>query len=77
MAPPTGTDLTERIGTVTAFDEAAGLGSVTDADGRELPFHCIEIADGSRSIAVGTAVRFVVRRKLGRHEAMSVRRCDG
>ena len=32
-------------GTVTAFDERRGLGTVT-ADGREYPFHTTQIADG-------------------------------
>ena len=32
-------------------------------------FHCVEIADGTRSIAVGTPVRFDVLAKLGRYEA--------
>ena len=66
-------DRSERTGTVTAFDEAVGLGTVTDTEGRELLFHCIEIADGTRTIEVGAAVRYGVRPKLGRHEAMAVR----
>ena len=33
------------------------------------PFHCIAIADGSRTIAVGTAVKFDLLPKLGRYEA--------
>jgi len=63
----------ERRGTVDGFDEAAGLGTITDADGRTYPFHCIEIADGSRTIDVGAAVRFDVLAKLGRWEAASIR----
>lgn len=63
----------ERTGIVTAFDEAVGLGTVTDAAGDEFGFHCIEIADGSRSIDVGAPVRFDVRRKLGRSEAFALR----
>jgi cold shock protein len=47
-------------GEVTAFDEPRGLGTITTADGTELPFHCTAIADGSRTIPVGEQVRFVV-----------------
>lgn len=56
-------------GTVTAFDEHVGLGTVTGLDGVEYLFHCIEIADGSRSIAVGTEVTFTTMTKFGRVEA--------
>lgn len=64
---------TVRRGTVTAFDEAAGLGVVTGADGSVHPFHCIEIADGSRTIAVGADVDFGLLAKFGRWEASSIR----
>ena len=56
-------------GTVTEFDEAKGLGTVTDADGRGYLFHCIEIADGTRTIEVGRAVRFHPLPKFGRIQA--------
>lgn len=57
-------------GTVTAFDDAAGLGTVTGDDGAELPFHCVAVADGSRTIAVGTTVEYrAVARHRGRWEA--------
>ncbi len=60
-------------GVVTAFDDDAGLGTVTADDGTEHPLHCTAIADGSRTIAVGTAVRFdVVPGRLGRWEATDV-----
>jgi len=58
-------------GTVTEFD-AVGLGSVDAADGTRYPFHCIEIADGSRRIEVGTAVTFELIGKLGRFEAARI-----
>jgi CspA family cold shock protein len=58
---------------VTVFDDAAGLGVVTGDDGVEYPFHCIEIADGSRTIAVGTVVQFDLLAKFGRREAASIR----
>ena len=56
-------------GTVTRFDGAKGLGTVTGAGGREYLFHCIEIADGTRSIDVGQAVRFQPLPKFGRVQA--------
>jgi cold shock CspA family protein len=62
-----------RRGSVTAFDEAAGLGTIAAADGTDHPFHCIEIADGSRSIEVGTEVSFDLLAKLGRWEAANIR----
>ena len=63
------------IGTVSNFDDAVGLGEVTDtSDGTRYPFHCIELSDGSRTISVGAAVRFTVFAKLGRLEAAQVER---
>jgi cold shock CspA family protein len=62
-------------GTVTAFDERVGLGVVTGDDGAEWPFHAIAVADGRRTIAVGTRVDFeVVAGLLGRWEAASIER---
>ena len=43
-------------GTVTAFDDRRGIGTVTTDDGRVLAFHCTAVADGSRTIAEGTTV---------------------
>ena len=60
-------------GRVAAFDQARGLGEVTDHHGTRHPFHCIEIADGSRDIEVGADVSFELRRKLGRLEAVAIR----
>ena len=61
-----------RAGTVAAFDEAEGLGEIAGDDGRTYPFHCIEIADGGRTIATGTTVTFDVLAKLGRYEAARI-----
>jgi cold shock CspA family protein len=58
-------------GTVAEYSADIGLG-VIEADDVRYPFHCIEIADGSREIAVGTAVTFDVLCKLGRYEAASI-----
>jgi cold shock CspA family protein len=60
-------------GTVAAFDESVGLGEIDTADGRRLPFHCIAIADGSRTISVGATVEFELVPKLGRWEAADIR----
>lgn len=59
-------------GTVTSFDEQSGLGSIRASDGVEYPFHCIEIADGSRSIPVGAEVGFERLAKFGRWEAANI-----
>ncbi|HZQ29288.1 MAG TPA: hypothetical protein VFA94_16450 [Acidimicrobiales bacterium] len=57
-------------GTVARFDEQVGLGEVEGGDGRRYPFHCTQIADGTRTIPVGAAVTFeVVPGPLGRWEA--------
>lgn len=62
-------------GVVSAFDEEKGFGTVTGDDGSELFFHCTQIVDGSRTIEVGTAVRYeVVAGHLGRWEAARVDR---
>ncbi len=64
--------MSER-GRVSAFDEERGLGEVTGADGVVYPFHCTVIADGSRTIAVGTHVEFdVMPGRLGRWEATGI-----
>ena len=54
---------------VTEFDEHIGLGVITDGAGREYPFHCVELADGSRTIEIGADVEFHPLPKLGRVEA--------
>jgi cold shock CspA family protein len=62
-----------RTGSVESFDEARGLGAVRADDGAVLPFHCTAIADGSRTIAIGLAVRFtIVPGHLGRWEAAGI-----
>ncbi|MGH9095649.1 MAG: cold shock domain-containing protein [Acidimicrobiales bacterium] len=63
-----------RTGTVRQFDEQVGLGVVEAADGRRYPFHCTQIADGSRTIPVGAQVSFaVVAGHRGRWEAAGLR----
>ncbi len=60
-------------GRVTDFDEHVGLGHVTADDGSEHLFHCVEIADGTRTIPVGADVTFDLLRKFGRDEARDIR----
>jgi cold shock CspA family protein len=63
-------------GTVAAFDEPKGYGTVRTADGRDLFFHCTQIADGTRTIPVGVPVEFdVVPGHHGRWEASGIRPC--
>ena len=61
-----------RAGRVTAFDGFVGLGEITDPTGQTWPFHCVEIADGSRTIEVGVDVGFEPLAKLGRFEASRI-----
>jgi cold shock CspA family protein len=63
------------VGTVAAFDEAGGYGTVmADLPAARWFFHCTAIADGSRTIAVGAAVRFeVAPGRMGRFEATNLR----
>jgi cold shock CspA family protein len=59
-------------GTVTAFDDHKGWGTISDGAGTEWFFHCTQIADGTRTIAPGTPVRFALLPRLGRQEATAV-----
>jgi cold shock CspA family protein len=63
-------------GTVDTFDEAAGLGTVRGAGGAIFPFHCTQLADGTRTVPRGAAVTFqVVPGHQGRWEAAAIERC--
>jgi cold shock CspA family protein len=60
-------------GQVVEFDAGRGLGVIESADGSRLAFHCTQIADGSRDIAVGERVRYdVVPGSSGGWEAASI-----
>jgi cold shock CspA family protein len=59
----------DASGIVVAFDPDTGLGSVRGDDGIEYLFHCVEIADGTRTIDVGAPVEFRRLAKLGTYEA--------
>jgi CspA family cold shock protein len=61
------------VGVVAAFDDAAGLGEIEADDGTRYPFHCTQIADGTRTIAPDTAVSFeVMAGHMGRWEATAI-----
>ena len=49
-----------RTGVVDHYDEGRGLGVVAGDDGRRYDFHATALADGSRRVAAGTRVVFVV-----------------
>jgi cold shock CspA family protein len=62
-----------RTGVVSEFDDPRGLGSVLGDDGRRYEFHCTAVADGSRSIDVGTRVTFILAvAHRGRLEARDI-----
>jgi cold shock CspA family protein len=62
-------------GKVVEFDAHVGLGTVEADDGARYPFHCTQIADGTRTVPVGAAVTFeVVAGPLGRYEATALTR---
>lgn len=46
------------VGVVAEFDAEVGLGLIIDGDDGRWPFHCTAIADGTRTIEIGTTVRF-------------------
>ena len=65
-ADPWGSLVAAHDGAVIEFDADAGLGVVEDIAGRRYPFHCTAIADGTRSIEVGAAVRFSIAARARR-----------
>ena len=73
MSSPASSPASSRSGTVVDFDAVVGLGEIEAGDGHRYPFHCIVIADGTRTIEVGRAVVFDLIPKLGRWEAAGVR----
>jgi CspA family cold shock protein len=61
-------------GRVVVFDGHAGLGEIVADDGSRYPFHCTQIADGTRRVEVGIAVEFEIGPGLpGRWEATAIR----
>lgn len=60
-------------GSVSDFDDHRGLGTIAGDDGTTYHFHCTGIADGTRTIDAGAAVRFeVIAGRLGRWEAWGI-----
>ncbi len=60
-------------GRIEVFDEHRGDGMLLSDDGERFYFHCVDIADGTRTIEAGATVharRSVGRR--GRDEAVAV-----
>ena len=61
-------------GRVASFDDFVGRGEIEARGGMHFPFHCTAIADGTRTIAPDTAVKFrLVPGPLGALEAVAVR----
>jgi len=63
----------ELTGIVTAFNDAHGLGEITDSASVVWPFHCVSIADGTRTIDVGRNVVFRAGFRVARPEAVFIR----
>ncbi len=60
-------------GVVTQFDDFVALGEITDSSGRVWPFHCVSIADGTRTIEVGAKVQCETAWRVARVEAVDIR----
>jgi cold shock CspA family protein len=61
------------FGRVIDFDDHVGLGHVEADNGAVHLFHCVEIADGTRTIELGTDVEFEILIKFGADEAANLR----
>ena len=61
----------QLFGTVAEFDHHRGLGVVESAVVRYV-FHCAEITDESRDIAVGASVSFLPVERFGLLEASQI-----
>lgn len=60
------------IGRVITFDEHVGLGIIESND-EKIPFHCVNIADGTRTINLGAEVTFEkFMHPQGREEATNI-----
>jgi cold shock CspA family protein len=60
-------------GIVTEWDDPRGVGTVRTADGRDLPFQCTDLADGSRTTSVGARVTVaIVPGHHGRWQAVAI-----
>ena len=64
-------------GRIATVDDFVGRGEVEARGGLRFPFHCTAIADGSRTIAQDTAVKFrLVPGPLGALEATKITPSD-
>jgi cold shock CspA family protein len=64
-------------GRIATFDDSVGRGRIEARGGLQFPFHCTAIADGTRTIAPDTAVKFrLVPGPLGALEAVAIKRAD-
>ena len=64
---------TRHHGVVVSFDVDRGFGAIEVDGGETVGFHCVAIADGSRTIDVGTAVTCdLVRGRAGEIEATNI-----
>ncbi len=61
------------FGRVIDFDDHVGLGHVATDGGAVHLFHCVEIADGTRTIELGADVEFDVLVEFGADEAANLR----
>ncbi len=66
-----------ETGTVTAFDERRGLGTIR-GEGGEHTFHCTQLVDGTRTVRVGQRVGYrLVPGRRGDWEAAEIEKVDG
>jgi len=59
-------------GVVSEFSDPSGLGVITDENGRQWPFHCVSLEDGTRSVEIGVRVSFVQGFRVARPEAVHI-----
>jgi cold shock CspA family protein len=59
-------------GQVSHFDDHSGLGEIAADDGTRPRFHCIAIADGTRTIEAGQRVAFTSHIRFGHLEAADI-----
>jgi cold shock CspA family protein len=59
-------------GVVTEFSDPSGLGVITDESGRQWPFHCVSLEDGTRTVEIGVRVSFVEGFRVARPEAVHI-----
>ena len=56
--------MSDVTGVIASFDDRRGDGALIVDDGEQLYFHCLSLADGTRTIGVGVRARG--RRVVGR-----------